>query len=218
MSATQESLSLAFYCPYWPPGNDSNGIVTYVGSIVPALEAQGHVVSVLSSPSRTDRTTITEVYDIGQYTAGQTLAERLLDRLAWLRGRAHGVERVVTRSIAAATRVAITEHGVQLLEIEESFGWSLGVRRRIPIPLVVRLHGPWFLNGTANGHPADAALRTRVKKEGLALDAADGITAPSLDVLERTRAYYGMALEQAEVIPNPVPDVPVGADWSTCGK
>ena len=100
------------------------------------------------------------------------------------------------------------EHGVQLLEIEESFGWSLGVRRKIPIPLVVRLHGPWFLNGTANGYPADAAFRTRVEKEGLGLGAADGITAPSLDVLERTRAYYGLALEQAEVIPNPVPDVP----------
>ena len=134
----------------------SNGIVTYVGAIVPALEAQGHVVSVLS-PSPAGRTTTAGVYDIEQYKAGRTLAERLLDRLAWLRGRDHGVERVVSRSIAAATRRAITEHGVQLLEIEESFGWSLGVRRKIPIPLVVRLHGPWFLNGPANGYPADAA-------------------------------------------------------------
>jgi len=213
LSSAQESLSLAFYCPCWPPGNTSNGIVTYVGAIVTALEAQGHVVSVLS-PSPGGRTTTAGIYDIEQYKAGQTLADRLLDRLAWLRGCNHGVERVVSRSIATATRLAIKEHGVQLLEIEESFGWSLGVRRKIPIPLVVRLHGPWFLNGTANGYPADAALRARVKKEGLALGAADGITAPSLDVLERTRAYYGLALEQAEVIPNPVPDAPVAADWN----
>ncbi len=217
MSSAQVPLSLAFYCPRWPPGNTSNGIVTYVGAIVPALEMQGHVVSVLS-PSPAGRTATEGVYDIERYKAGQTLAERVLDRLAWLRGRNHGVERVVSRSIATATRLAIMEHGVQLLEIEESFGWSLGVRRKIPIPLVVRLHGPWFLNGTANGYPADAALRARVKKEGLALSAADGITAPSLDVLERTRAYYGLALEQAEVIPNPVPDTPVGADWNTSDK
>lgn len=206
-------LSLAFYCPSWPPGNTSNGIVTYVGAIVPALEAQGHVVSVLS-PSPAGCTTTAGVYDIEQYKAAKTLAEQLLDRLAWLRGYNHGVARVVSRSIATATRLAIKEHGAQILEIEESFGWSLGVRRKIPIPLVVRLHGPWFLNGTANGYPADAALRARVKKEGLALGAADGITAPSLDVLERTRAYYRLALEQAEVIPNPVPDSPAAADWN----
>jgi glycosyltransferase involved in cell wall biosynthesis len=190
--------------------------VTYVGTIAPALEAQGHIISVLS-PSPAGRTTTAAIYDIEQYKVGQTLAERLLDRLAWLRGKDRGVERVISRSIAAATRRAITEHGVQLLEIEESFGWSLPVRQKIPIPVVVRLHGPWFLNGTANGHPADATLHARIAKEGLALSAADGITAPSLDVLERTRAYYGIALEQAEVIPNPVPDVPVGADWNPVG-
>jgi glycosyltransferase involved in cell wall biosynthesis len=213
LSSAQESLSLAFYCPCWPPGKTSNGIVTYVGAIVPALEAQGHVVSILSR-SPAGRTTTAGVYDIEQYKAGHTLAERLLDRLAWLRGCNHGVERVVSRSIAAATGLAITEHGVHLLEIEESFGWPLGVRRKIPIPLVVRLHGPWFLTGPANGYPADTEFRTRVTKEGLGLGAADGITAPSVDVLERTRAYYGLALEHAEVIPNPVPDVPASKCWN----
>ena len=51
------------------------------------------------------------------------------------------------------------------------------------------------------------------QKKGWAC-AADGITAPSLDVLERTRAYYGLDLEQAEVIPNPVPDTAGGTTWN----
>src|SRR5262249_8139724 len=44
----REPLSLAFYCPSWPPGNDSNGIVTYVGTLVAGLQARGHVVSLIS--------------------------------------------------------------------------------------------------------------------------------------------------------------------------
>ena len=118
------------------------------------------------------------------------------------------------KAITAATRRAIAERDVQLLEMEDTFGWSLGVQRKLPIPLVVRLHGPWFLNGPANGHPADTAFRTRVTKEGLGLRAADGITAPSLDVLERTRAYYGLALEHAEVIPPLLPEVPASKCWN----
>jgi glycosyltransferase involved in cell wall biosynthesis len=206
-------LSLAFYSPSWPPGNDSNGIVTYVGTIVPALQAQGHVISVLSPAP--DRGTATDgVYGFNDCLANRTLSARFLDRLARLQGGDYLRERRAWGSIAAIARRAVTERGVQLLEMEESFGWPCHVRRRIPIPLVVRLHGPWFLNGRADGRRADTAFHARVVKEGRALAAADGITAPSLDVLERTREYYGLALEHAEVIPNPVPPAPASTHWN----
>jgi glycosyltransferase involved in cell wall biosynthesis len=207
-----ERLSLAFYSPSWPPGNDSNGIVTYVGTIVAGLQAQGHVVSLIS-PSVARGTTAEGIYSLEEYHAKRTLPDRLLDRLTRLRGSDQLLARVACRTIAAATRRAVSERGVQLLEMEETFGWPLTVRPRIPIPLVVRLHGPWFLTGPANGHPTDASLHARARKEGLALRAADGVTAPSLDVLERTRAYYGLALEHAEVIPNPVPAAPAWSYW-----
>ena len=202
----RESLSLAFYCPVWPPGA-ANGIVTYIGTIVAGLQAQGHVVSLIS-PSVTRGTTAEGIYSLDEYHTNRTLPDRLLDRLARFRGPDQVLARGACRAIAAATRRAVAERGVQLLEMEETFGWPLDVRPRIPIPLVVRLHGPWFLNGLANGCSIDASFHARIRKEGRALRAADGITAPSLDVLERTRSYYGLALEHAEVIPNPVPAPP----------
>jgi glycosyltransferase involved in cell wall biosynthesis len=187
--------------------------VTYVGTLVAGLQARGHVVSLIS-PSVTRGTTAEGIYSLNEYHANRTLPDRLLDRLTRFRGADQVLARVACRAIAAATRRAVTERGVQLLEMEETFGWPLTVQRRIPIPLVVRLHGPWFLTGPANGHPADASLHARVRKEGLALRAADGVTAPSLDVLERTRSYYGLALEHAEIIPNPVPEAPAGSYWN----
>jgi glycosyltransferase involved in cell wall biosynthesis len=210
---TREPLSLAFYCPSWPPGNDSNGIVTYVGTIVASLQAQRHVVSLISSYVA-GGTTGEGIYRLDDYHANRTLPGRLLDRLTGFSGADQVLAGAACRAIAAATRRAVAERGVQLLEMEETFGWPLTVRRRIPIPLVVRLHGPWFLNGPANGQLGDASFHARVRKEGRALRAADGITAPSLDVLERTRSYYGLALEHAEVIPNPVPDAPAWSYWN----
>jgi glycosyltransferase involved in cell wall biosynthesis len=186
--------------------------VSYLGACVPALEVQGHAASLFSF-SVAGGTTAGGVYNLEQLRANRGLGARLLDRLAWLRGHDHGLTRKVCHALVAAIRRAISERGVQLLEIEESFGWALSLRRRIPIPVVVRLHGPWFLNGRANGHPIDAAFQTRVRNEGLGLRAADGVTAPSLDVLEKTRAYYGMALKQAEVIPNSVPESPASMCW-----
>jgi glycosyltransferase involved in cell wall biosynthesis len=212
----QEPLSLAYYCPSWPPGNDSNGIVTYVGTIVAELRAQGHVVSLIS-PSVTRGTASEGIYRLDEYYTSRTLPGRVLDRLARLRGPHQVLARVACRAIVAATRRAVAERGAQLLEMEETFGWPLAVRRRIPIPLVVRLHGPWFLTGPANGCTTDASFRARAHKEGQALHAADGVTAPSFDVLERTRSYYGLALEHAEVIPNPVPEAPTWSHWNPTG-
>ena len=64
---------------------------------------------------------------------------------------------------------------------------------------------PWFLNGRALGAPEDEGFRRRVEEEGRAIRDADLITAPSHDVLEQTRAFYGLTLDEAEVIPDPAP-------------
>ena len=91
--------------------------------------------------------------------------------------------------------------------MEEAFGLAGWLQRAIPIPVCIRLHGPWFLNGAALGVPEDDAFRRRVALEGWAIRHASAVTAPSLDVLERTRTYYGLALEEALVIPNPTQPV-----------
>jgi glycosyltransferase involved in cell wall biosynthesis len=213
VSPAEEPLSLAFYSPSWPAGHDSNGIVTYVGTIVPELQARGHVTSVVTATVA--GSPITDgVYGLDGSSVYRTLPSRLLNSVMFRVSSRRAQERAFCRSIVAATQRAITERGIQLLEMEETWGWSYRVQRKISIPVIVRLHGPWFLTGPANGYPIDASLRARARKEGRALCAADGVTAPSLDVLERTRSYYGLALERAEVIPNPVPDAPAWSHWN----
>ena len=101
--------------------------------------------------------------------------------------------------------------------MEEAFGLAGWLQRAIPIPVCIRLHGPWFLNGAALGVPEDDAFRRRVALEGWAIRHASAVTAPSLDVLERTRTYYGLALEEALVIPNPTQPVDPARRWQLAG-
>ena len=78
-----------------------------------------------------------------------------------------------------------------------SGGYSKMHKRRGIIPSLEPGFGGWFLTN----------FRRRVEIEGQAICDADLITAPSRDVLEQTRAFYGLALDAAEVIPVPAPRV-----------
>jgi glycosyltransferase involved in cell wall biosynthesis len=89
--------------------------------------------------------------------------------------------------------------------MEEAFGYSRWLSREGFVPVVVRLHGPWFLTGPAMGVHQDVAFHRRVQDEREAISLASGVTAPSEYVLERTRAFYDLALDNAEVIPNAAP-------------
>ncbi len=97
------------------------------------------------------------------------------------------------------------EQHLHIFEREDSFGWAAWLKPISPIPICVRLHGPWFLVGRAMGVPEDVVFHRRVKADGEAIRGADLVLAPSRHVLEETRAYYGLKLERAEVIPNPAP-------------
>ena len=103
--------------------------------------------------------------------------------------------------------------GLQLLEMEESFGWARRLAGQVPVPVVLRLHGPYFLTGAASGDAEDVAFHRRVRREGVGIRLADGVTAPSRFCLEGVRARYGLALEDAEVIPNPMSVVPEDDRW-----
>ena len=111
-------------------------------------------------------------------------------------------------------------HGIELLEIEESYGWARLLAGKVPVPIVVRLHGPWFLNGTANGAEQDYAFRRRHRWEMDGLLAADAITAPSTDVLNRTLeqlARRGPVPALTASIANPVEPVPAPDRWNLQG-
>jgi glycosyltransferase involved in cell wall biosynthesis len=116
-------------------------------------------------------------------------------------------------SLAAAARRLREHESVELIEMEESFGWCGEVAMRGGVPVVGRLHGPWFLNGPAVGAPKDAAYEARVEKEREGILRCQGITSPSKDVLEQTRRFYGIDLPGAEAIPCPIEPRPEAERW-----
>jgi glycosyltransferase involved in cell wall biosynthesis len=205
-------LSVGLVSPAWPLDAYPNGIVTYVANVTAGMRALGHRTTILAqalAPGDWDDT----VFDTQSVRSSRSMARRVLDGLGFRVAPQYVSERIARRDLVATTRRAIAERGLQILEMEESFGLAGWLQQAIPIPVCIRLHGPWFLTGAALGVPEDNAFRRRVALEGWAIRQASAVTAPSLDVLEQTRAYYGLALEAAEVIPNPTYPVAPAGRW-----
>ena len=117
------------------------------------------------------------------------------------------------RSHCEATRHAIAEGGVELLEMEETFGIAHLVKQYLSIPVAVQLHGPFFAKALEARLLLEPEARQRVELEDVAIAAAGGLAAPSLDILERTRAHYELPLAGAMASPRPAPVVTQERRW-----
>jgi glycosyltransferase involved in cell wall biosynthesis len=208
----QSPLSICYYSPGWPLDSYPNGVVSYVADMYAQLRAMGHSVTILANEvAQGNRDPGVHDLDLARSAPGPV--ERAIIGL-WRRGASHAANRYLyRRSMVSTFRRALAEHGIELFEMEESFGWSRWISETSLVPVCVRLHGPWFLNSQALGFPEDDSYRYRVAEEGRAISEADVITAPSHDVLNRTRAYYGLDLEGAFVTPPPTPPVAPAARW-----
>ncbi len=209
-----ERISAALVSPAWPPDAFPNGVIPYVDKIAASLRRQGQGATVLAGLVRGEIDGVT-VRGYRSRTGTGGLLSRGVDRLAEKIAIRLGQGYREVRDLIGACRKLIDEQGLQVVEMEEAFGMPYWVRKALPIPVVVRLHGPWFLNGSFG--PEDDAFRARVRAEGLAIEAADSITSPSLDVLERTRAFYNLPLEGALVFPPPTVMVPEADRWQAGG-
>jgi glycosyltransferase involved in cell wall biosynthesis len=70
---------------------------------------------------------------------------------------------------------------------------------------VVRLHGPWFLNGRFNDPGETPPLkRRRQVREGRGIQDAHFVSAPSAEVLQAVKNYYRLKLTASKVISNPI--------------
>jgi glycosyltransferase involved in cell wall biosynthesis len=205
-------LSIGLISTGWPPDAFPNGVTTYVAGVAEGLRALGHRVTILDTwlPSGDHGD---DVVGLARPAGRRGLPRRAADWLWYRAAPRSWIELRGARALAARIGRAAAERGVEVLEMEEAFGLAGQVQRAVPIPLSIRLHGPWFLNGEALGEAGGGVYRARVAREGWAIRRALALTAPSRDVLERTRAYYGLPLEHAEVIPNPTRPVPAPARW-----
>ncbi len=211
-SKSRAPLSIGFLSPGWPFAAYPNGIVGYIETLAPTLISMGHRVSVVAAKAGEGPFTI-PVYDVDQDQRTRGIGRRLLDSLAYRIDPDGAARRMNRRQVALTVQRAVREQGLHIFEMEESFGLAEVVRERLSIPICVRLHGPWFLNGQALNVAQDEAYRQRVRDEEIAIRSALAITAPSLDVLQRTRDFYNLPLADARVIPATTPPVPMPERW-----
>lgn len=211
--ADDRALSIGLVTPGWPPDAFPNGIVSYVAALLPPLAGMGHRVSLIANHVA-GAAGHHAVYDVARFDSTRSPIERITDGLAHRIAARAARQRRFCRALERTFRAMISESSVEIVEMEESFGTAARVREFVSIPVCLRLHGPWFLNGPACGATEDDEFRRRVRKEREAIASADGITAPSRDVLDRVRAHYGLSLPEAEVIPHPIVPTPAGSRWA----
>ncbi len=222
--------SIAFVCPGWPPGLGwppscfANGIVSYTRNMRLVLRSQGCRVWLIanykgtSSAQEDDADVVWIQHDDERppswFRQGLRRIQRSLKPWSEL-----ATERMIGMEIARIARQLRRDCGLKILQMEESFGWARLVARLCEVPLVVRLHGPWFLNGSFDAR-RDGAFARRVRLEGEAISQAAGVSAPSHDILHRVREFYGIPLPDAAVIPIPMDSIPVSCRWSleTCRR
>lgn len=204
-------VTVGLVSPGWPGRAMANGIVSYVATMAGALEEAGAGCEVLTSQ-------VLEEPVAGERRAHliQTADDSLPSKVMWRINREGWPHKLFAKGLLRECRRLHAEGKLDLLEIEESFGWArhLGA---CPVPVIVRLHGPWFLNGVANGVAQDAVFGRRDAWEKAGILAADAVTAPSQHVLDATRKHYGLPVPEAEVIPNPVEPVGPAGRWTLQG-
>jgi len=213
-------VTIAYLCSAWPSGSFPSGISGSIGNIRDALRRQGVRPFVLADRvDGTDRDP--DAVQLGEPGPSGRWVERVLAHVAWrIANRFSSRDTIVqpwlrANSILREVRRLKQTAGLQLLEMEESFGWARFVARRSPVPLVVRLHGPLFLVGpqTGDGH----GLPAKARLEGVGIRRAHAVSAPSQDTLEKTQSFYRLRLAHAEVIPNAVVMVPQAERWRPDG-
>lgn len=190
-------MRIGLVTPAWPGETAANGIATAVMHLSAALEDLGHEVTLI--PIRLDAAGDSRVVALPP-ARNLSVGERILMRL----GR-DVVQDVLAERLAAAAREAVRRRKIEVLVIEETQGWAAQVQRAVPIPVVVTLHGPWFLHKAMQSAGTTASDARRERREADAFRTCAGITAPSRDVLARTEATHDLSSRPRAVIPNPIP-------------
>jgi glycosyltransferase involved in cell wall biosynthesis len=137
----------------------------------------------------------------------------LLERLSIKLGRDVASAPIMGDRTASAVLRAMRERGLDILIMEETQGWAGYVQRLVPIPVVVTLHGPWFLHkafATRRSAPID---RGREARELRAMKGCAGMISPSRSVMNKVCRKYDLERKTTRVIPNPIPVKGEGLDY-----
>lgn len=203
-------MHVGLYSPAWPPGELPNGVVTYVRIVRTELLRLGHRVSVFSGHCETDKSE--RIYRVGAAPRWP-----LLGALQRRIGRGWNSEYDFGACIAQAVTWVHKREPLDVLEMEESFGWCSNVVRQTRVPLVVKLHGPAFLS-LVDVEQETTRRDLRIEIEGAAMRLAWAIVAPSRATMLDTARKYSLKPDAMLTIPNPIDNVANALLWSAHGE
>ena len=209
-------LTVGFTAPGWPLCDFPNGIVAYIQNMLYGLDHK--IKPVVLAQTLINCKPDNALINISSLTATRSILEKILDKIIF------SAKIRYLRSIQYRRNISLNaqqlnmamqqlQAPLDILEMEESFGAAYYLMKISKVPIVTRLHGPWFLIGSILHAQDEWDFKLRVSYEKKAIENAQGLTSPSLDVLEKVRSYYGLALPHARVIPNPVLEVDIENQW-----
>jgi glycosyltransferase involved in cell wall biosynthesis len=190
-------MHIGYWCPAWPLEKFQNGIITYVHWMKRELERRGHRVSIFTEGEEQTPG------DPQVHYVRPGLRDRALRRLSrmWQPSEFNVFD--YSAVIASGILRVHRRDPIDIIEMEESFGWSADIARRTSLPLLVKLHGPAFL--TMPDEERNSAFgREKVEREGNALRAANAIISPSNWALTRAVEHYGLTPRETGQINNPI--------------
>jgi glycosyltransferase involved in cell wall biosynthesis len=197
-------MHIALYSPAWGASAHPSGIITYVRFMREELMRLGHRVSVFTNGAQTPGDDVHPV-----------LVPPLMALASRIRGRIWPAKPGILRwgdAIAHSMRAVHRVDPIDVIEMEESFGWFASVLRRVPVPMVVKLHGPAFQTLVEEDSRTPFAA-AKIEAEGRGLRVAPVITAPSQLTLDSTIQRYGLRPRIARRVANPLSLPPGTAAW-----
>ena len=198
-------MHVAFYSGGWPPEIATSGIATYTEEMRDELHRLGHRVTLITATTQRDDGN--RVYGIDASRWGR-FVRRVRLKLAADRDDVYSVGSHIAEQ---AARIHCRDP-IDVLEMEESFGWAAEVISARRFAVVVKLHGPAFLTMPEADRDTEAMQR-RIHREGAGLASARVITAPSQCTLEKTFASYALDPPISAKVVNPIS--PAGLDLWT---
>lgn len=209
-------LSVAITSPGWPLSRFPNGIVAYIHNLMIGIDAIAKPI-VFAAPLLIPEVK-NRLIDLTKLEVSRNIWQKLLDKILSRLNSAFIQKIQYQRNVAKnANKILLAvqqlDEPLDMLEVEESFGTASYLIKKTKVPIITRLHGPWFLIGPILQAQDAWDFKLRVFFEGEAIKNSQGLTSPSLDVLSKVREYYGIELPNAQVIPNPVLEVAVDKRW-----
>jgi len=207
-------MNILFISPSWPPDKSHNGIVSYIDNIRKGLSYNKEIETKVMTIDYLGEGDNNDIINLDTYVPYGFLKYHYLRTLFYYFVGSRFSRAIFVKKAHTALVKLKTFWIPDIVEIEDSFGMARVLYKELKIPTIIRLHGPWFLNGVVLGVKEDREYNKRVKLEIKALERAKGITSPSESALRLVREEFGIDLPQAVVIPNPAPNVLPSNIWT----